>query len=152
MLKITTQQAKNVFKKSTLPKYLREKGISIVMPEKDAKAWLKALRSGEYSQVEGALHNANTGGFCCLGVQQHCKLKGYVEIADTVDAFGDTEFAEFPSKEYLRKNGIFYADESGRKSTNPYLMEAGETAADMNDYGHTFTEIADDLEVSIAVY
>lgn len=147
MLKITKQQAKNVFKKSTLPKYLREKGISIVMPEKDAKAWLKALRSGEYSQAGGALHNANTGGLCCLGVQQHCKLKGYVEIEDVSE-----KFAEFPSKEYLRKNGIFYADESGRKSTNPYLMEAGETAADMNDYGHTFTEIADDLEVSIAVY
>lgn len=33
---------------------------------KNAKAWLKALRSGEYKQITGTLKKGV--GFCCLGV------------------------------------------------------------------------------------
>lgn len=36
------------------------------------KAWVKALRSGEYEQVTGRLHR--DGGFCCLGVA--CDISG----------------------------------------------------------------------------
>lgn len=36
----------------------------------NAKNWVKALRSGEYKQTTGALHNQD--GFCCLGVA--CEL------------------------------------------------------------------------------
>ena len=30
--------------------------------------WLRALRSGEYSQGRGQLFDPETGGYCCLGV------------------------------------------------------------------------------------
>ncbi len=33
---------------------------------KNAKKWVKALRSGEYKQIKGTLQNKN--GYCCLGV------------------------------------------------------------------------------------
>ena len=146
MFKITKQQAKNVFKKTTLPKYLLNEGINIVMPEKDAKAWLKALRSGEYDQIGGSLTDG-AGGFCCLGVQQHCKLKGYVEI----DERGYVR--EVPTKQYLQENGIFYANKFGRKGHNPYLQSLNELASEANDWGDcNFDEIADALERSIAVY
>lgn len=36
------------------------------MNKRIKKKWLKALRSGEYTQTRGVLHNDN--GFCCLGV------------------------------------------------------------------------------------
>src|SRR5690349_4293104 len=42
--------------------------------------WLNALRSGEYTQTTGRLHDSQTGGYCCLGVL--CDLaerKGLVE-------------------------------------------------------------------------
>lgn len=32
------------------------------------RRWVAALRSGEYAQTREALHNAETGGYCCLGV------------------------------------------------------------------------------------
>ncbi len=42
------------------------------MVEDIAKKWVKALRSGKYKQAYLRLHDAKTGGFCCLGVL--CKL------------------------------------------------------------------------------
>ena len=36
--------------------------------KKERSAWLKALRSGKYSQCEGELNKKGTNSFCCLGV------------------------------------------------------------------------------------
>ncbi len=36
--------------------------------------WVEALRSGEYSQATGHLHDKENGGYCCLGVL--CKVMG----------------------------------------------------------------------------
>lgn len=36
--------------------------------------WVEALRSGEYHQAEGMLHDEADGGYCCLGVL--CKVIG----------------------------------------------------------------------------
>lgn len=38
------------------------------MKEKIAKKWVKALRSGNYSQTTGKLCNPHGDSFCCLGV------------------------------------------------------------------------------------
>lgn len=32
------------------------------------RAWVEALRSGEYQQVEGRLYDRYRDGYCCLGV------------------------------------------------------------------------------------
>jgi hypothetical protein len=34
----------------------------------NVRLWVDALRSGEFQQGTGALHNTETGGYCCLGV------------------------------------------------------------------------------------
>lgn len=39
----------------------------------NAKAWVAALRSGEYRQTKAMLHSER-GGYCCLGVA--CELYG----------------------------------------------------------------------------
>jgi hypothetical protein len=36
--------------------------------------WVAALRSGEYEQARGMLHDEQHGGYCCLGVL--CKVVG----------------------------------------------------------------------------
>jgi hypothetical protein len=36
--------------------------------------WVEALRSGEYKQAEGKLHDTKNDAFCCLGVL--CKVMG----------------------------------------------------------------------------
>jgi hypothetical protein len=38
------------------------------MLNKNAKKWVKALRSGKYKQGNLVLHNLKTDSFCCLGV------------------------------------------------------------------------------------
>ena len=36
--------------------------------------WVKALRSGDYTQAQQRLHDTKTGGYCCLGVL--CDISG----------------------------------------------------------------------------
>jgi hypothetical protein len=52
------------------------------LPKKVKAKWLKALRSGEYKQAKGTLHDPETGGFCCLGVLEHVCMNGEVEADD----------------------------------------------------------------------
>lgn len=37
-------------------------------PEQVYDLWIEALRSGEYKQTEGQLHDPDENSFCCLGV------------------------------------------------------------------------------------
>ena len=37
--------------------------------------WVDALRSGEYEQGRGCLHNSNGNSFCCLGVLTDLYIK-----------------------------------------------------------------------------
>ena len=47
------------------------------------RKWVEALRSGKYEQNTGSLRNADTGGFCCLGVA--CDISGIGEWETTPD-------------------------------------------------------------------
>ena len=112
--------------------------------------WLAALRSGEYPQCKGALHDAN-GGFCCLGVlcdlydQEHkvlwtktdgdYKYMGELALLPEVVA----NWAELPCSDPV--------------VDDPDPEEA-ETAAtlnlsEMNDTGWSFKEIANAIEKSL---
>ena len=83
----------------------------VKLPKKFREKWLKALRSGEYKQIEGELHNSS--GFCCMGVAGViCGLleedlygvgrldAGVTDIDDIPSNILSTDFAE----ECMRKN------------------------------------------------
>jgi hypothetical protein len=43
-------------------------------------AWVEALRSGDYGQAQGVLHEVTTDTYCCLGVLCDIAIKQGVEI------------------------------------------------------------------------
>jgi hypothetical protein len=115
---------------------------TIRMPKKLLKRWLKALRSGTYTQTKRALYRPETCGFCCLGVLQHAVSGGYVETYDHEETF-----KHFPSMEWRAANDIKFFNRDGATSCDPWLPTKFMSAADMNDSGLTFAEIADAIEL-----
>lgn len=98
------------------------------------KKWLKALRSGEYTQGVGYLRTTDDT-YCCLGV-----------LCDLTDG----EWAEDNDEAY-----IFQLEDYGELmlDLDPIYLDLfgldDETQADlvdMNDSGSTFEEIADYIE------
>lgn len=127
---------------------MSKRKITIRMPKKILNKWLKALRSGEYTQAKGQLHDPETGGFCCLGVLQHCVDGG-------VEYHGKNSFS-MPSRAWLDDAGIIFQDEVTAKytpmedmvstCTSPYLPALRSMADEANDSGKTFKQIADAIE------
>lgn len=70
------------------------------MFREDKEKWIAALESGEYSQAVHTLHDPNTGGFCCLGVLEHCLMNGKVESR------GDGHFRGTPTENFYNRFGI----------------------------------------------
>lgn len=68
---------------------------------KNAEAWVEALRSGEYSQTRGVLHDKD--GFCCLGVA--CDLAGKSGLKLDVISEYDLEENDI-TYEYYSYDGI----------------------------------------------
>lgn len=101
---------------------------TIFMTREQWEKWDTALRSGKYKQTKGVLHNTNNGGFCCLGVMQHC-LTGWVEDRT------------LPSTDWLDKHEIKFYD--GLFGNNVPLLTEHNTASTLNDDGMSFIEIAD---------
>ena len=92
------------------------------------KLWLDALRSGEYEQCKGKLHDGE--GFCCLGVLYDVAVDGW-----------------------WTKNGEWVTDTGNGSSLSFSLLlklrlleEIQSAAIRTNDDGATFAEIADWLE------
>lgn len=63
------------------------------MKKEIAEIWTKALRSGEYQQIQAALKD-NTG-YCCLGVL--CKLSGLGEFGPEENVGSDENLCRFIS-------------------------------------------------------
>lgn len=113
---------------------MKRLGKTICMPQARFDNWIKALRSGSYRQAEGVLHDVDDNSFCCLGVEQHCNTH-------------TTENDQLPSLGYLKKNNILYMN-NGEAGMDPKLVfeDGGPTsAAEMNDEGFNFEDIADRL-------
>jgi hypothetical protein len=98
--------------------------------------WLSALRSGDYQQTQGHLHNEY--GFCCLGV-----------LCDLYRKENQLEWE--PSTHY--KNAYVFQDMvtvlplsvmewAGLEEVNPYPNGGRFTLGELNDQGSTFNEIA----------
>jgi len=120
--------------------------------------WVEALRSGDYGQASGQLHDAQNGGFCCLGVL--CKVMG-AEFGPVVE---DREEEGVTSHEYVPhiRGRVLGVDEELKASTCRELGIPNQfELIKMNDgFGedpeglgyvrqHSFSEIADYIEKNL---
>jgi len=112
----------------------------------NAKAWVAALRSGEFTQGRGSLKSPE--GYCCLGVACELFRRAHPEEAGWVH--------------YIRYDQ-FLLNESGNTHALPlrvmhwlglrdnygvFQSDIGEPSlAAMNDTNHTFEEIANMIEM-----
>jgi len=106
------------------------------------KKWVKALRSGEYSQGEGQLVDSRDN-FCCLGVLCNLaptKIGTWLEHPYGGWAFGTKE-AFFDS--HLPKSVMKW---SGMNSDHGRLPCRLISLMNHNDRGMSFSEIADLIE------
>jgi hypothetical protein len=124
----------------------------------NAKAWIAALRSGEYEQGKKALHvlEGDGVGYCCLGVACDLAVKAGVPLTR------ETELSEVIHQEievFVTENGVravAYLPPPVRKwlgvrtdggNYDAHPSTHGFTSlATKNDDGATFGEIADIIE------
>ncbi len=97
--------------------------------------WVKALRSGKYSQTTGKLRKPD--GFCCLGVL--CDISGKGEWEDRTDYFSFRGYGAHVSN----LTPIELAAEIGLTSYKEDELTS------MNDRGKSFDEIADWIEYNV---
>lgn len=113
--------------------------------------WVAALRSGEYKQGRGCLHNKNNA-FCCLGVLSDISGLGRWTPLDEVSGnFRSYETAKHKSSGFLLPEVWEWAVVDSRKgtATRHSLWVGGskrENIASLNDRGKSFAEIADLIE------
>jgi hypothetical protein len=121
------------------------------MPEYTFDNWLADLRSGQYEQTKERLCKTRKDGstaFCCLGLLEH-KLGRLVDGADC-----ETGNSEAPPPTVAELLGLPLNDNvlHGVTVFNPKVIIVGDdgewetAAAEANDSGYTFAEIADGLE------
>lgn len=117
------------------------------MDKKTKKEWLKALRSGEYKQGDGALRKEDDdcGGekFCCLGVL--CDL---IEPNQWRQVNGEWRNGSASQDGGMPREGLQDKLGLSRKINRSGVTNQtiAEKLAAMNDNGRTFKQIADWLE------
>lgn len=121
--------------------------------------WVDALRSGEYRQGKGQLHNGTTGEYCCLGVLcslyiQHTGKGDWVHPDNSLTVFKSREGMNecFPPEEVQYWADLYCNDPRIMPSTDPRNDSFGTPAAvsHVNDrLGLTFAEIADLIEENL---
>lgn len=109
----------------------------------NAKKWVAALRSGEYKQVTGMLHERD-GGFCCLGVacDLYAKETGLVGWSEPKNSSPYMEFGESGNAMILPGHVQRWI---GLRTDNG-TIDHYSCLASMNDNGKNFSEIADFIE------
>jgi hypothetical protein len=115
------------------------------MDAKLKRKWLKALRGGQYDQVEGRLCDEEGKAFCCLGVlanEQGCvwKENGDDGLAP-IWPNARQSFAVMASGKREITGGLLMPRYAGGV---PLAQQ--EKLAEMNDEGKSFAEIADYIE------
>lgn len=107
------------------------------MNAKVKRMWLKALRSGEYEQGEGALRR--NGRYCCLGVlcDLHAKTTKKKWKKETGDGYSYYKTSATLPDEVVDWAGL--DDDDPKLSTH-------KRAAALNDSGRTFNYIANQIE------
>jgi hypothetical protein len=95
--------------------------------------WIKALRSGRYTQTRNALQNKK--GYCCLGVV--CRIFMSNELLTLED---NMITGELPEQQRRAPRWI-------KVINYDFGMKLGISLAHMNDKGFSFDEIADLLQL-----
>ena len=113
------------------------------MLNQNAKKWVAALRSGDYRQGKGAL--LTNEGYCCLGVA--CALYIHEGLGTAIEILGDPTAGHLPEvvKEWLNlstRSGAY----DGPEHRDTYGLTTSTWLVNDNDYGKTFSEIADIIE------
>lgn len=121
--------------------------------------WVRALRSGKYTQASGALRTED--GFCCLGVLCDVYDSKNWTLAPHED-FAGNESQEWHYKSCNRHNDRSYwidvlpneiVEFAGFDTNNPEVpfdvCDGKTSLAVINDKGATFTEIADLIETHL---
>lgn len=135
------------------------------MNVENMRAWVKALRSGEYKQTTEALRKRGSGGFCCLGVvcdisglgvwktpvktyETEPKKSGYVFTSLTDSMNNNSDLTNTGVMEWLgmRRTTWWRHSDGFSEQEWQYLL------VDMNDTGKSFDEIADFIEERINEY
>lgn len=140
----------------------------------NAKAWVAALRSGEWIQVQNALRAVGVEGgvvvthsYCCLGVANEISgTGGWVDVGHFQDADqlkqqtamkADPDGCERCGEYGDQCHCVFVSEEFASPMTQAWLglsSEDGDLTLDgqktslakLNDEGKTFAEIADIIE------
>jgi len=121
------------------------------MNQEVKKAWIEALRSGEYKQTTGRLRRGDS--YCCLGVLCDLYIKNnpdyvwagggdYRYFASCRDDAETGAMSMFLAFNFLHGEVVKWA---GLSSENPHYDDDG-TLSDLNDSGSSFEEIADVIE------
>lgn len=116
--------------------YHNEVHTKIMKPEIKQR-WIQALRSGEYQQTKGTLHNDK--GFCCLGVLCDLYAKehshhSWVLYGDRYKMIDETGILPIKVKRW-----------AGLNENNP-IIEGYASLAELNDGCFTFEQIAQIIE------
>lgn len=113
------------------------------------RAWVKALRSGNYKQGQGALRQHDR--FCCLGVLCDLAVKAGVDVEValcqlTLNGYYryDNESNYPPSKVNNWADIDYYEVPDGEQDPDADYQTI--SLADLNDGGTSFTEIANLIE------
>lgn len=107
--------------------------------------WVAALRSGDFVQTKGALHDDI--GYCCLGVL--CTLVPDVEFTprDTYSGDSGDVFDARQNGVIVGRGALFGQFESELFGGDPHHHNPIVTQLiQLNDSGHSFEEIADVIE------
>lgn len=126
------------------------------------KAWIEALRSGNYEQGHAALHTLIGGkhAYCCLGVA--CEIagvptgEGKFRVAAQSVAGEDTQLFWYGASGTDANEQVLPLDAMawlGLRTCNPTIAfpeghphYPGRSVATLNDEGETFAYIADAIE------
>lgn len=98
--------------------------------------WIKALRSGKYTQAKGDMRVKQKDGsyaYCCLGVLRHEVLGKKNEALDS----NGNKIGVLSSRDVKDCELI---------SNNPYIKEEDSKLAELNDDGKSFKYIANLIE------
>lgn len=152
MITISRNEAQKWFRAGRVPAKYKDT-ISVIMRREDAERWLKKLEDGTQKQTEGILYD-NSGGFCCLGLEQSCNWGGKVEADVYLDDCGTKQLrpTDMPTVAYLKETGKRYVNRFNGFDNDPYIWSERTHISDMNDTGWPFKDIAKALRKHMAVY
>ena len=112
------------------------------LPKEFAEKWLKALRSHDYEQGDGALYKEKTNGYCCLGVA--CRIEYPLQYLKASDGYaGLIEKSQGQLKFDLKKIP------KELKGSNDLVKRLTRMNDDEN---YSFKKIADWIEDNVELY